>query len=245
MIKHLEAEVGYAERSGGNTKFGDWYSKNVDHSYDFSNAAWCDMFLAWGAQKAGIADKVGQFAYTPSHAAWFKKNKAFDTHPAPGALVFYDWSGGKGIGGIDHVGIVTAVKGGKIHTIEGNVDGRFVKEKVRGQDSVVGYGHPEKIKTAPAKAAAPASKAPAAPSQAAQAPSPAADAGKGMAAMAYTRPAPSETVPAELLSACGIAVFLAISLLVFFRTRHRFRPQSAPGGRHRALGAEEEVRGNA
>ncbi|MEU5878841.1 CHAP domain-containing protein [Spirillospora sp. NPDC047279] len=145
MIKVLEAELGYTESGNGYSKFGDWYEKNVDDSYSFSNAAWCDMFLAWGATQAGVQAKTGTFAYTPSHAAWFKNQGAWGDKPQPGAFVFYDWSGGGSIGGIDHIGIVTEVEGGKIHTIEGNVDGVHAKRKVRDQDQVVGYGYPEKV----------------------------------------------------------------------------------------------------
>ncbi|MQY07692.1 hypothetical protein [Actinomadura macrotermitis] len=87
MIKALESQLGYTEKGSGYTKFGDWYSANVDDSHDFSNAAWCDMFLSWGAAQAGVTAQAGQFAYTPSRAAWFKKNKAWDTMPTPGALV--------------------------------------------------------------------------------------------------------------------------------------------------------------
>ncbi|MEU9016222.1 CHAP domain-containing protein [Actinomadura sp. NPDC048394] len=206
MIKNLESELGYTEKGGGYTKFGDWYSKNVDHSYDFSNAAWCDMFLVWGATKAGVAKQVGKFAYTPSHAAFFKKHKAFDTEPAPGALVFYDWSGGKSIDGIDHVGIVTKVDGGRIHTIEGNVDGRFVKRKVRDQDSVVGYGHPEKVPIGRTPAAAPARQS-----------GDHSGTGAKTAAMAYTPPAPADGPSVELWGAFGAVAFLVISLLVFLK----------------------------
>ncbi|MEU6754486.1 CHAP domain-containing protein [Spirillospora sp. NPDC046719] len=208
MIKNLESELGYTEKGGGYTKFGDWYSKNVDHSYDFSNAAWCDMFLVWGATKAGVAKQVGAYAYTPSHAAFFKKHKAFDTEPAPGALVFYDWSGGKGIDGIDHVGIVTKVDGGRIHTIEGNVDGQFVKRKVRDQDNVVGYGHPEKVPIGRKPATAPAQHG-----------GPPSGGGAKTAAMAYTRPAPADGPPVELWSAVGAVLFLTLSLLVFLKHR--------------------------
>ncbi|WP_173100354.1 CHAP domain-containing protein [Actinomadura verrucosospora] len=209
MIKTLETELGYSEKGGGYTKFGDWYSKNVDHSYDFSNAAWCDMFLVWGATKAGVAKQVGKFAYTPSHATFFKNHKAFDHKPAPGALVFYDWSGGKSIDGIDHVGIVTSVDGSRIHTIEGNVDGQFVKRKVRDQDNVVGYGHPEKV---------PIGRKPAA-AKAQQAADHAGTAAPKTAAMAYTRPVPEDGPSVELWGALTAVLFLTLSLLVFLKHR--------------------------
>ncbi|MFC7716518.1 CHAP domain-containing protein [Nonomuraea recticatena] len=115
----------------------------------YRNAPWCDMFISWAAQKAGVQEFVGQFAWTPSHAAWFIKQGAWSQRPEPGALVFYDWKGGKSYKGIDHVGIVEKVVGSKIHTIEANVDRVWLKRKVRDTEKVVGYGLPRMVKERP------------------------------------------------------------------------------------------------
>ncbi|MFI0423773.1 CHAP domain-containing protein [Spongiactinospora sp. 9N601] len=147
FIKLLEKQLGYAEKKGGHTKFGAWYN-SVESDADYSTQPWCDMYISWAAEKLGYEEWVGQFAWTPSHARWFEKQGAFGTQPERGALVFYDWSGGKKIGGIDHVGVVTGVKGRKILTIEGNIDGGVAKRKKRDQDKVVGYGYPEKVREA-------------------------------------------------------------------------------------------------
>jgi hypothetical protein len=104
------------------------------------------MFVAWVADKAGLTQYVGEFAWTPSHAAWFIKQGAWTQEPEPGALVFYDWKGGKSYKGIDHVGVVERVAGNKIHTIEANVDRVWLKRKVRETDKVVGYGVPRLVK---------------------------------------------------------------------------------------------------
>jgi hypothetical protein len=104
------------------------------------------MFIAWAADKAGIGDYVGQFAWTPSHAVWFIKQGAWSGKPEPGALVFFDWKGGDSYKGVDHVGIVERVAGKKIHTIEANVDGVWLKRKTRETDKVVGYGLPRVVK---------------------------------------------------------------------------------------------------
>ncbi|GAA0943440.1 hypothetical protein GCM10009560_56830 [Nonomuraea longicatena] len=104
------------------------------------------MFIAWAADKAGVGEYVGQFAWTPSHAAWFIKQGAWSDKPEPGALVFYDWGGGKSYKGIDHVGIVEKVDGKKIRTIEANVDKVWLKRKFRDTEKVVGYGLPRVVK---------------------------------------------------------------------------------------------------
>ncbi|MER5648461.1 CHAP domain-containing protein [Streptosporangium sp. NPDC002524] len=146
FIELLESQLGYSEKSGGYTKFGDWYGKNVEFDADYTAAPWCDMYLSWAAEKLGYQEWVGQFAYTVHHAQWFRQQDAWGTVPKPGAVVFFDWSGSNRIDHIDHVGIVTGVEGGRIHTIEGNIDGGIAKRKERDTGKVVGYGYPEKIK---------------------------------------------------------------------------------------------------
>lgn len=141
----MRGEVGYREKGGQLTKFGQWYADRVKDP-QYRDAPWCDMFIAWAADKAGVGDYVGQFAWTPSHAAWFIKQGAWSQQPEPGALVFFDWGGGKSYKGIDHVGIVERVDGKKIHTIEANVDNVWLKRKSRDMHKdVVGYGLPRLV----------------------------------------------------------------------------------------------------
>ncbi|MFI7227564.1 CHAP domain-containing protein [Nonomuraea angiospora] len=146
-IELLESQLGYAEKAGAYTKFGAWYGKNVEFDADYSSAPWCDMYLSWAAHKLGYEDWIGQFAWTVSHAEWFKEQGAWGHKPKPGAFVFYDWSGSNSIDKIDHVGIVTRVEGDTIFTIEGNIDGGVAKRKERDTSKVVGYGYPERIKS--------------------------------------------------------------------------------------------------
>lgn len=147
ILDLLESQIGYSEQAGGYTKFGDWYGNTVEFDSDYSAQPWCDMFLSWAAHKLGYQDWFGQFAYTVDHAKWFIGHDAFGTTPEPGAIVFFDWSGTGVVDDIDHVGMVIDVKdGGTIRTIEGNIDGRHVREKLRDQGEVVGYGYPDKVK---------------------------------------------------------------------------------------------------
>ncbi|GAA1584073.1 hypothetical protein GCM10009678_78440 [Actinomadura kijaniata] len=147
LLEVAKGQLGYTEKSDGYTKFGDWYAENVDGDNDeyFKTAPWCDMFLAWAADKAGVADEAGQFASTILHAKWFDEQDAFGDDPEPGALVFFDWNGSNDIDQIDHVGIVEKVVGKKIHTIEANADGYKLTRKVRSMDQIVGFGYPGKI----------------------------------------------------------------------------------------------------
>lgn len=118
-------------------------------SYGWNGVPWCDIFIAEiGKQVSGSYDLLGKFAWTPSHAQWFAKDGRFGSEPRPGALVFFDWSGGKSIGGIDHVGIVIRPNAhGGCDTIEGNasIDGHpdGVWLHARGPEFIVGYGYPD------------------------------------------------------------------------------------------------------
>ncbi|MBW8487160.1 CHAP domain-containing protein [Actinomadura parmotrematis] len=148
LLDVVTKELGYSEKGDGYTKFGDWYAKNIDADHDsyFATAPWCDMFLAWAADRAGVAKETGQFGSTVEHASWFKQQGAFDRKPEPGAIVFFDWSGSHDIDQIDHVGIVTSVDGDTLHTIEGNAHSE-VTRMTRSMDVVVGFGHPGKVAT--------------------------------------------------------------------------------------------------
>ncbi|GAA4156658.1 CHAP domain-containing protein [Actinomadura keratinilytica] len=147
LLEIARDELGYTEKGDGYTKYGDWYAENVeDGDAYFKTAPWCDMFLAWAADKAGVAEQAGRFAATVKHAEWFREHGAWTTEPEPGALVFFDWSGSKDIDQIDHVGLVEKVDGQTLHTIEANADGYKLTRKVRGMDAVVGFGLPGKVK---------------------------------------------------------------------------------------------------
>jgi hypothetical protein len=150
LLEIAKSELGYTEKSGGYTKFGDWWTKNIDEDGDsyFTTAPWCDMFLAWAADKAGLTEYAGQFASTQKHAEWFDQNDAWGTAPEPGALVFFNWAGYKSIDSIQHVGIVEKVgEDGTIHTIEANTHNTLARRE-RDSDDIVGYGYPGKVKVA-------------------------------------------------------------------------------------------------
>ncbi len=149
LLQVATGQLGYTEKASGYTKFGDWYGKHVDHDSSFATAPWCDMFLAWAADKAGVQDWTGEFASTPDHASWFQKHHAWGHHAEPGAIVFFSWSGGKSIGDIEHVGIVESVHGSTLHTIEANHFDHLGRA-TRDVSQVVGYGYPSKVKVKPA-----------------------------------------------------------------------------------------------
>ena len=147
LLEVAKAQLGYSEKSSGYTKYGDWFAAAVDKSHDsyYKTAPWCDMFLAWAADKAGVQDWAGEFASTIEHAKWFQQQHAWGTTPEPGAIVFYSWSGDHSVDAIQHVGLVESVSGHTLHTIEGNTDGGQLERRTRSTSQVVGYGYPDKV----------------------------------------------------------------------------------------------------
>jgi CHAP domain len=145
LLQIAKSELGYHEKSDGYTKYGDWYGKHVDNGAYYKTAPWCDMFLAWAADKAGVEDWTGEFASTPDHASWFQKHHAWGHQPEPGAIAFFSFSGGRSIGDIEHVGIVEKVHGDRLSTIEANHNDQLARAE-RDVSQVVGYGYPAKVK---------------------------------------------------------------------------------------------------
>ncbi|WP_326821957.1 CHAP domain-containing protein [Streptosporangium sp. NBC_01756] len=148
------SQIGVSENAqGGGTKFQSWYvsspraqetvARDGGNPQAYANASWCAMFVSWVGDQAGIRPTVGWDAYTVTYAQWFKNNGHWGTVAKPGAVVFYDWQGGKSIDGIDHVGFVKKDNGdGTISTIEGNTGNGKVEARVRPTSQVVGYGYP-------------------------------------------------------------------------------------------------------
>ncbi|GAA3447141.1 CHAP domain-containing protein [Planomonospora venezuelensis] len=223
LLKVMVAELGYREGPGQRTKFGEWYSTEVVRDAQYRTAPWCDMFIAWAAERAGVEQYVGQFAWTPSHARWFETRDAWSDTPEPGALVFFDWSGGKDIKGVDHVGVVERVEGGTIHTIEANVDRVWLKRKARDERDVVGYGLPRKVAEHLAQGPVQGGQAPG-PQAVEVHPSPAAE------SVSLILHSPGGTFP--LLEPAPLATLIALVLGWTFLVA-RWQPRPPAGGRHR------------
>lgn len=160
LLDVLRAELGYTESPTGWTKFAAWWAKRHTKPDWWAHEAWCDMTLAWAADKAGLLDVVGDFAWTPGHAQWFKNRGQWGRTPRKAAIVFFDWGGSRNIPAIDHVGIVEAVRDGgrTIVTLEGNT-GNQLKRRVRSLANVAGFGYPAYPSRKPAPKPKPPAKA--------------------------------------------------------------------------------------
>lgn len=240
LLDAVRPELGYREGTDQYTKFGEWYATNVDQDSAFKTAPWCDMFIAWAANQAGVQRQVGEFALTTKHAAWFKKQDAWSDQPEPGALVFFDWSGAKRLDGIDHVGIVEKVVDGKLHTIEANVDRVWLKRKVRDESKVVGYGLPWKVQVTSGNIpvdAVSGEQASLAGTNAATGGNVSVGSMKGSITAAHERTMEGLWTPGDALLPAGLLLALVSTAL----TGLRFRTLSkASAGRHRRRGRHHQ-----
>ena len=120
----------------GGEPFWSWYGfKNHEE--------WCALFISWCADKCGYlkSGAAPKFALVSDGADWFVLRDQWrlvgDT-PEPGDLIFFDWEQD---GSRDHVGIVTAVVGDKVFTVEGNSSDLCRQKRYSLDDPVIyGYG---------------------------------------------------------------------------------------------------------
>lgn len=158
VIDIAMAELGYREKatdaqldnktanagSGNHTKYGrDMHA--IDPGRMEYADMWCDAFVDWCfVQAFGVENARGLLGgafddYTPVSAQLFKDQKSWYTSaPKVGDQIFFQ-SGGT----INHTGIVYAVSGNKVYTIEGNTSDCVAKREYSlGAVRIVGYGRP-------------------------------------------------------------------------------------------------------
>lgn len=164
------AEVGYHEGfHGGHWDNIEKFAPQVPGLEWAQGQAWCDVFVAWVAMKAGAAELYPRSASCDVSAAWFKARKQWSDYPAVGAQIFYGTAAD-----YVHTGLVIDYDATYVYTVEGNTntsgaregDGVYRKRHLRTSPHVGGYGYPkfpEGIKSADPrfKGAAPAGKTPA------------------------------------------------------------------------------------
>ena len=145
VLRIAGAEVGYVE--GPN----NWSRYAVGGA---QNQPWCGSFVDWTFRQAGVRGEPSS-VWTPSGLQGHRqRGTAIDRNGPvqPGDVVYFDWQGGTGTQGVDHVGIVTGVRqDGRVETIEGNTsptdqgsqsNGGGVYRRVRPRSVIAGFGRP-------------------------------------------------------------------------------------------------------
>lgn len=152
VIKLAEAQIGYKAESYKSTKYTA-YLDSLGDFYNFKkngyNVDWCDIFYDYLITYS-FPGQGRQMLYQPKKstgagcgfsAGFYRSNKAFVTSPQLGAQIFYGPRGNE-----SHTGIVVAIEGNYIWTIEGNVgggNGEVQKKKVtKSNSNISGYGIP-------------------------------------------------------------------------------------------------------
>ena len=154
------AQVGYKEKasnanldsSTGNAGSGNWtkYARDLAaagyYNGNKNGYAWCDVFVDWCFFKAyGKAEgqriqcQTGTLGAACPYSAQYYKNKGrLDSTPRVGDQIFFQQNGN-----IVHTGLVVAVTGSSVTTVEGN-SGDMVKKNTYSRSSsyISCYGHP-------------------------------------------------------------------------------------------------------
>ena len=127
----------------GGRPYWSWYGFE-------SRVDWCACFVSWCANECGYIDTgvIPKYAGCVNGVQWFKdRGQWMDGYaePAPGMIIFFDWSDENGQGGLSGLtGIVEKVENGRVYTIEGN-SGDSVRQNsyTVGHYEVLGYGCPD------------------------------------------------------------------------------------------------------
>ena len=171
VINIALAEVGYLEKATNanlDSKTGNaGYNNYTKYARDLFNAgyyngnkngyAWCDVFVDWCFFKAYGKDagqaaecQTGNLGAGCSYSAQYYKGQGrYDKTPQVGDQIFFLDSAGD----INHTGLVYAVDGSTVYTVEGNTSGASgvvangggvcKKSYSRGYSRIAGYGHPK------------------------------------------------------------------------------------------------------
>lgn len=165
VVGIAENEIGYCEKatnsqltdktanagSGNYTKYAAYFDTQRGE-YEFYNGKkngfdWCDMFVDWLFATAFGIDVGRKMLYQPMRscgagcawsASYYRENGAWHTIPMVGDQIFFGPKGNE-----SHTGIVAAVDGNNVTTIEGNANNRVMRRVyARSDGNIAGYGQP-------------------------------------------------------------------------------------------------------
>ena len=146
ILKIAENELGVTEYppNSNNVKYNTAY---YGHEVSGSNYPWCCVFVWWVfAQMEPCL--VKKTASCQDLGTWFNQNGRWHSDPQIGDVVFFKFNTNDRW--TNHVGIVRAINGNTIETIEGNTsvssddNGGAVMIRQR-SSNIVGYGRPDYI----------------------------------------------------------------------------------------------------
>lgn len=152
-VRHAEARQNFLsvlEEQKGSTGasvttgeyFSEWYIGGYGQNPGWNaDTPWCACFVSWALDQCS-SDLliVPKYAHVEDFMASFPIDR-WKTHaPDPGDIIFFDWVENE-TKFPQHVGVVTAVENGVIHTIEGNANGCVATRAYALDDQrILGYG---------------------------------------------------------------------------------------------------------
>lgn len=122
IISAALSQLDYEEGTRSYSKYGQWYG--------IPNGDWCDMFVSWCANEAGIPASVfPRSAGCTAHVRLFSQKNTYYISAARGGtyipqqgdiIFFYNYPEYPKANVVRHVGIVLCVENGYVFSIEGN-----------------------------------------------------------------------------------------------------------------------------
>ena len=145
LISWAEAQIGTREGANNWNRYAAGMKKL--YGWDVQNQPWCDIFVDAGFVECfGLETAMAMTYQFPGcagaacrySAQYYKDAGAWFSAPRPGDQIFLYVDGG-----INHTGIVTAVEGGRVTTVEGN-SSDMVSRRVYAPQAlnIAGYGRP-------------------------------------------------------------------------------------------------------
>ena len=141
IIAIATKEIGVCENppTSNKVKYNDWF---YGHSVSGTSYPWCATFICWLFKGTGLVPKTASCA---NMLEYFEVNNQIVKKPIPGDLVFFKYSTNNRR--TNHVGLVIAVNGDTITTIEGNTsktsqdNGGKVMKRTR-KSCIIAYARP-------------------------------------------------------------------------------------------------------
>ena len=148
IVEVAKTQVGYRETGTNDTKYNRWFGSLPGYGYNY---AWCQTFVAWCANQAGVpTSMIPRVSGTISAKDTFKKNGTYHAGPYEGGsytpkkgdIIYFYSSGSESK---HHVGIVSDCVNGIVYTIEGNSSNKVATRQYSVNDgNIRGYGVPFK-----------------------------------------------------------------------------------------------------
>ena len=146
IVQVAKTQVGYVEGTNNDTKYNRWFGSLSGYGYNY---AWCQTFVAWCANQAGVpTSMIPRVSGTISAKDTFKKNGTYHAGPYEGGSytpkagdIIYFYSSGSS--SKHHVGIVSGCSNGTVYTIEGNSSNKVAERSYSvNYGNIRGYGVP-------------------------------------------------------------------------------------------------------